>query len=97
MFARVMSTDLKKNMIQEAAAEWRKHIEPFKRAGLHKAYMLVDRTTGKYLSITIWESEDAQRRNATSPGQRAGRNAMTEKYFVAAPKSSTYEVVAMVD
>jgi heme-degrading monooxygenase HmoA len=97
MYVRVMSTDLKKDKIDEAAAEWRMHIEPFKATGLHKAYMFVDRATGKYLSVTIWESEDAQRRNAVSSGQTAGRNAMTEKYFVAAPTPSTYEVAAMVE
>jgi hypothetical protein len=57
MFARVMSTNLKKETIDEAIGEWRTHIEPFKATGLEKAYMFVDRATGKYLSITIWESE----------------------------------------
>ena len=97
MFARVMSTDLRKETIDEAAAEWRRHIEPFRKSGMQQALMLVDRSTGKYLSITIWESEEVQRRNATSPGQTAGRNAMTEKYFVAPPTPATYEVVATVE
>ena len=97
MFARVMSTDLKKETIDEAAAEWRTHIAPFKQTGMRQALMLVDRATGKYLSITVWESEDAQRQNATSPGQTAGRNAMTEKYFVQAPTPASYEVVAVVE
>lgn len=97
MFARVMSTDLKKETIDEAAVEWRKHIAPFRQSGMRQALMLVDRSTGKYLSITIWESEEVQQRNASSPGQTAGRNAMTEKYFVAAPTPSTYEVVATVE
>jgi heme-degrading monooxygenase HmoA len=97
MFARVMSTDLKKETIDEAAAEWRTHIAPFKQTGMRQALMLVDRATGKYLSITVWESEEARRQNATSPGQTAGRNTMTEKYFVQAPAPATYEVVAVVE
>jgi heme-degrading monooxygenase HmoA len=97
MFARVMKTDLIKATIDEAAAEWKRHIEPFKGSGMHKAYMLVDRATGRYLSITIWESEAAQRKNAASPGQTAGRNAMTEKYFTAPPEPATFEVVAAVE
>ena len=56
----------------------------------------VDRATGKYLSITIWESEAVQQANATSPGQVAGRSAMTEKYFDAPPTPGGYEIVAVV-
>ncbi|HEV2546434.1 MAG TPA: hypothetical protein VGU20_03795 [Stellaceae bacterium] len=97
MFARVMSAELTKDLIDEAAAEWHVHITPFKQSGLERAYMLVDRATGKYLSITIWESEAAQRANATSPGQIAGRRAMTEKYFRAPPEAAGYEIVAAVE
>ena len=97
MFARVMNTNLKKDIIDEAAAEWLKHIEPFKKAGLRQAFMLVDRKTGKYLSITIWDSEDAQNLNATSPTQTMSRQTMTEKYFESPPTPSTFEVVAVIE
>ena len=97
MYARVMSTTLKKATIDEAAAEWRTHIEPFKKTGLEKAYMLVDRATGKYLSITIWESEAAQKKNAGSPEQAAGRQAMTAKYFESPPTPSGFEVLEIVE
>lgn len=97
MFARVMSTNLKKATIDEAAAEWVTHIAPFKKTGLKQAFMLADRASGKYLSITIWESEAAQMRNATSAGQTAGRQAMTEKYFESPPTPSTFEVVGVVE
>jgi heme-degrading monooxygenase HmoA len=97
MFARIMSAELAKDLIDEAAAEWRTHITPFKQSGLERAYMFVDRATGKYLSVTIWESEAAQRANATSPGQIAGRQAMTEKYLKAPPQAAGYDVVAVVD
>ncbi|MGF7160844.1 heme-degrading monooxygenase HmoA [Rhodoligotrophos appendicifer] len=97
MYARVMSTDLKKDLIDEAAAEWKTHIAPFKGSGMERAYMLVDRATGKYLSITIWESEEKQRSNATSPGQTAGRDTMTAKYFERAPTPGGYEIVAVIE
>jgi heme-degrading monooxygenase HmoA len=97
MFVRVMTTTLKPDLIDEAAREWRDHIEPFKTNGLQKAYMLVDRATGKYLSITIWPSEEVQRRNAASPSQIAGRDTMTRKYFEAAPQPAVYELVATVE
>jgi heme-degrading monooxygenase HmoA len=96
MFARVMSTTLKKATIDEAAAEWVTHIEPFKKEGLQQAFMLVDRATGKYLSITIWESEAAQQRNASSAGQTKGRQVMTDKYFESPPTPSKFEVVGVV-
>ncbi|HEY0120900.1 MAG TPA: hypothetical protein VGC14_03900 [Rhizobium sp.] len=92
-----MSTDLKKATIPEAIVEWRTHIEPFKTKGMSKAYMLVDRATGKYLSITMWESEAAQITNATSAGQTTGRQAMTDKYFEAPPTPSTFEVVEVIE
>ena len=96
MFARVMSTNLKKSTIDQAAAEWVTHIEPFKKLGMKEAFMLADRSTGRYLSITIWESEEAQLRNASSSGQVKGRQAMTEKFFEQPPTPSTFEVVAVV-
>jgi heme-degrading monooxygenase HmoA len=97
MYARVMSTNLKKATIDEAGREWRSHIEPYKKSGMKKAYMLVDRATGKYLSITIWESEDAQKKNAGSPEQKAGREAMTAKYFEGPPQPSAYEVLEVIE
>ena len=97
MYARVMSTDLKKDSMNEAIAEWAEHIRPFKSTGLQRAYMLVDRETGRYLSITLWESEDAQRSNVASDGQAKGRDAMTKKYFTHPPTPSTFEVVSIVE
>lgn len=97
MHARVMSTDLHKATIDEAITEWRTHIEPFKASGMAKAFMLVDRATGKYLSITMWESAEAQAANATSAGQTSGRQAMTDKYFVTPPTPATYEVVQVIE
>jgi heme-degrading monooxygenase HmoA len=97
MFARVMSTDLQLENMDEAIAEWRTHIEPFKQSGMRKGFMLVDRATGRYLSITMWDSEEAQRRNATSAGQVAGRQAMTDKYFTAPPTPSPFEVVQVIE
>jgi heme-degrading monooxygenase HmoA len=96
MYARVMSTDLKKDTIDQAIKEWVQHIQPFKEEGLEQAFMLVDKETGRYLSITIWESEAAQRRNAESAGQSRGRDAMTRKYFSRPPTASSFEVAAVV-
>jgi heme-degrading monooxygenase HmoA len=96
-FVRVMSTKMKKETIDAGAAEWHAHIAPFKEIGLEKAYMLVNRENGDYLSITFWETEEAQVRNAASPGQISSRDTMTKKYFEATPTPATYEIVGIVE
>ena len=96
-FARVMSTGIKKEVMDEAIAEWRVHLAPYRKSGMEKAIMLVDRATGQYLSVTIWESEDAQKNNVSSPDQTRGREAMTKKYFTSPPVPSTFEVAAVIE
>jgi hypothetical protein len=92
-----MQTKIKSGLVDAAAAEWRTHIEPFKKTGLEKAFMVVNRETGEYLSITIWESRQAQEDNAVSNEQVSSRDAMTKKYFVSPPTPATYELVSMVE
>jgi len=96
MFARVMKTGLKKPTMDAAIREWAGHIAPFKGVGLDRAYMLVNRDTGAYLSITLWESEDAQKRNAGSDDQVKSRDDVTRKYFTAKPQAFTFEVAPIV-
>ena len=58
MHARVLTTDLKKATINEAAAEWKSHTEHYKKIGMKKAFMLADRKTGKLIhGYRIFESE----------------------------------------
>ena len=64
--------------------------------GLVAGYLFFDRRANQFLSITIWESEEAQKRNATSPEQIHGR-AEFMKHLTGAPVPSTYEVVAVVE
>lgn len=97
MHARVLRTNLKKATIDEAAAEWKSHTEHYKKIGMKKAFMLADRKTGKFLSITLWESEEALQKNSNSPEQAAGRKYMTEKYFEAAPSSEAFEIVGIIE
>ncbi len=97
MFARVMNSVAKLETVDEIPAEWRKHIVPFKGSGLSKAFLLVDRETGKYLSITMWDDNKQQSTNATSEEQRVGRAAMAEKYLTGLPEQSNYEILSIVD
>ena len=96
-YCRVMKTKIKPGLVDEAAIEWRRHIEPFKKCGLERAFMVVNRETGDYLSITIWESRQAQETNAVSNEQASSRDTMTKKYFDGAPMPATYELLSIVE
>jgi heme-degrading monooxygenase HmoA len=95
MYARVMTSSPKPGSAETAIAEWPQHIGAFKGKGLIAGYLFFDRAANQFLSITIWESEEAQKRNATSPEQVHGR-AEFMKHLTSAPVPSTYEVAAVV-
>jgi heme-degrading monooxygenase HmoA len=96
MYARVMTSQPRAEAADQAIAEWPGHIRAFKGKGLVAGYLLFDRGANKFLSITIWESEEAQRRNATSPEQIHGR-AEFMKHLTGAPVPSEYDVVGVVE
>lgn len=96
MFARVMTSSPKPGSAETAIAEWPGHISAFKGKGLVAGYLFYDKAANRFLSITIWESEEAQRRNATSPEQVHGR-AEFMKHLTGAPVPSTFEVAAVVE
>jgi heme-degrading monooxygenase HmoA len=95
MYARVMTSTPKPGSAETAIAEWPQHIGAFKGKGLVTGYLFYDRTANRFLSITIWESEEAQKRNATSPEQVHGR-AEFSKHLTSTPIPSTYQVAAVV-
>jgi hypothetical protein len=96
MYARVMTSNPKSGSAEIAIAEWPQHINAFKGKGLVAGYLFFDRNANQFLSITIWENEEAQKRNATSPEQIHGR-AQFMKHLMSAPMPSTYEVAAVVE
>ena len=95
MYARVMTSEPKSGSAEAAIAEWPHHISAFKGKGLIAGYLFFDRLGNRFLSITIWESEEAQRRNAVSPEQVHGR-AQFMKHLTGVPVPSEYEVAATV-
>ena len=95
MYARVMTSSPKPGAAETAIAEWPQHIGAFKGKGLVAGYLFFDRAANQFLSITIWESEEAQKRNATSPEQIHGR-AEFMKHLTGTPVPSTYEIAAVV-
>ena len=95
MYARVMTSTVKAEALEAAVAEWPDHIGAFKGKGLIAGYLFLDRPKNQFLSITIWESEEAQQANAVSAEQTRGR-AEFMKHLTGAPVPSTFEVVATV-
>jgi heme-degrading monooxygenase HmoA len=95
MFARVMTSTVKPGSIDAAVAEWPTHIRAFKGKGLIAGYLFRDRVSNQFLSITIWESEEAQVRNSRSPEQIHGRAAFS-LHLTGTPVPSAYEVVGTV-
>src|SRR4051794_26649808 len=95
MFARMMTSTAKPGSMETAIAEWPQHIGAFKGKGLIASYLFADRQTQQFISITIWESEEAQQRNSTSPEQVKGR-AEFAKNLTGLPVASVFDVVATV-
>lgn len=95
MYARMMTSTAKPESMDAAIAEWPHHIGVFKGKGLIAGYLFADRANHKFLSITIWESEEAQKRSANSPEQIKGRTEFS-KHLTGVPVPSVYDVVATV-
>jgi heme-degrading monooxygenase HmoA len=95
MFVRIMKSTAKPDSMNTAIEEWPHHIRPFKGKGLIAGYLFADRKKNEFLSVTIWESEEAQIRNSTSPEQVKGR-AEFAKHLTGMPAASVYEVVGTV-
>ena len=89
MYARVMTSSPKPGAAETAIAEWPQHIGAFKGKGLVAGYLFFDRTANQFLSITIWESEEAQKRNATSPEQIHGRAEFMKHLMVRRSRAPT--------
>ncbi len=96
MYARIMTATTKPGSMDAAIKEWPHHIRAFKGKGLIVGYLLVNRAQNQVRAITIWESEEAQKRNSTSPEQVSGR-AQFAKHMLAPPEPGVFEVAGVVD
>ena len=96
MIARILASNPKPESIDAAVEQWPHHIGMLKGKGLVRGYLFVDRAACKFLSITIWESKQAQERNAGSPEQAKLRTEFM-KHLTGAPVASVFEVAAAVD
>ncbi|MGH6954312.1 MAG: antibiotic biosynthesis monooxygenase family protein [Alphaproteobacteria bacterium] len=96
MLARVMNVSLKPERIDEAVANWPTYTGKFKGKGLHAGYMLLDRKSGRVLSVTLWRDEAALKANEAS-AEFKGAIDIFRPYFAAEPSSAYYAVAASVE
>ncbi len=95
MHARVVTTQYQPGKVDEATQIFRESILPETRqqAGFQGVMALVDRSTDKFISISLWQTEaDAQATGASSSYLQA-QLAKAASLFAAAPVIETYEVV----
>ena len=94
MHARVIIAQYHPGKADEGMQMYHESVLPVARQqrGFKGAMALLDRSTGKGLSITLWETEaDAQASGASSPYLQE-QLAKVVSLFVAAPVVETYEV-----
>ena len=60
MFARIVSFQLKSDRLDEAAKFYKENIIPAAKSqkGFDSSYFLIDRKTGKSISVAFWGSEE---------------------------------------
>jgi heme-degrading monooxygenase HmoA len=93
MFARVSTIEGKADRIDDGIKDYREHVVPEvkKMTGFKGGYLLVDRKTGKTLSITLWDTEkDLQA--STRAANKLRANASQTVAAAMAPKVEIYEV-----
>jgi heme-degrading monooxygenase HmoA len=59
MWARVSTYQLPSDDVEAAIERFNEALGQLEEPGLERAELLVDRSSGKALTITVWESEDA--------------------------------------
>ena len=95
MHARVVTIQFQPGKLDEAMQIYRESVLPEARQqrGFKGIMALVDRSTGKFISLSLWETEaDAQASGASSSYLQA-QLAKAASLFAAAPVIETYEVV----
>ena len=94
MFARVTVVQGSPDKIEQGIDSFNGAVLPAAKGvdGFKGALLLVDRTSGKGMGITIWESEDARRRGAEAVDE--ARAATIKAMGGQVPPVEEFEVVA---
>ena len=93
MFARVTIVQMKKDKVDEAINLFRESVVPAAKSqkGHKDIYLLTDRSTGKGLSIAIWDTEEDAIANEQS-GYYQEQLGKFKDLFTAPPVREGYEV-----
>ncbi len=94
MFARLTIVQIKDDKIDEAIRIYKESVAPAAKSqrGYVGAHLLVDRKTGKGISITVWDAELDSIANEQS-GYYQEQLAKFKDIFTAPPVHEGYEVV----
>ena len=90
MFARVSTIKGLPNRVEDGIRQFREQVLPAGRkfTGFKGAYLLVDRHSGKFVGITLWETEKALQASAAAADQLRAQATKA----AAAPKPPTVEI-----
>ena len=94
MYARVTVVQGSPDKIEQGIESFNSTVLPAVKAvgGYRGGLLLVDRTTGKGMGITLWESEDARRQGADAVDE--ARAATIKAMGAEVPPVDEYEVAA---
>jgi heme-degrading monooxygenase HmoA len=93
MYARVTHVQIRMDAVDQAIAIYRDSVMAAAKAqkGFHATYMLTDASTGKGMSVTLWDSlEDLQA--SESSGYYQEQIAKFGPFLTAAPTREIFEV-----
>lgn len=95
MFARVTSVSVQPDKVAEVTRVYNESILPAVKSakGNRAVYLLIDASSGKGMSVTIWDSQADGEAYDTSGSYRE-QVAKVAPLFSAAPSLATYEVAA---
>src|SRR5712691_10961869 len=94
MYARVITAQNQPGKVDEAVQIYRESLLPQARQqpGFKGAMMLVDHTTGKGTSITLWQTQADAQTSGTGSAYLQAQIAKAASLLAAAPIVETYEV-----
>ncbi|SRR5271166_2969982 len=91
--ARVTAVSIQVDKVDEVVRVYEENIKPavMSQKGIQHVYLLINRATGKGLSVTIWESEsDGQTYEAS--GSYREQVAKVAPFFSSPPSLETFDV-----
>jgi heme-degrading monooxygenase HmoA len=93
LHARSTTVTIQSDKIEEAVRIYEESIKPaiMAQQGAKHCYLLIDRSSGKGVSITMWENE-ADGKAYEASGSYREQVAKLAAFFASAPALETYEV-----